>query len=261
MKKNSIRKKFGTLIVLLMVAMMAVSLTGCVANGGTQDLLEATQEEKDTAPELRRIGIRTIVSIPVNTESAAVGFYFAGETEFVKPEDEAYETLVYTVTAYDGNGKELAKDMLKYEMGDSGVLNVTVKELGRIDVHVESTITDYEANASVNVVRQSLNVWDIIILGIGLYVLYLGIVGRGQIYESEFIKEGKELHYKMIIRVCCIIVSICMVASGIIAAVDTYGSYKMVKTILFIAAIAIFIAGIIATGNMTDKQAKKEAEV
>ncbi len=261
MKKFFVRKRTSLLVACIMLAaVLLTSLTGCAANGGGQSLLEATEEELSSSPELRRIGIQTIASIQVNIKAAAVGFYFAGENEFIGPENEKYDSIAYTLTAYDEEGNELKGDDFSYEMGDNGVITVTVKKLGRVDIYAESTLTDYTAEASVSVVRQSMSVWDIIILGIGLYVLFLGIAGKGKVYEAEFVKEGMELNYKRLIRICCIIISVCMIASGIIAAADGYGKLKLFKTIVFVIAIVFFIAGMIAAGNMIDKQAKKEAE-
>lgn len=261
MKKDFVRKKTSLLIACIMLAAVLLTcMTGCAANRGGQSSLEATEEELKSSPELRRIGIQTIAAIQVNTTTAAIGFYFAGENEFIGSENEKYETIAYTLTAYDEAGNELKGDDFAYEMGDKGVITVTVKKLGRVDIYVESTLTDYTAEASVSVVRQSMSVWDIIILGIGLYVLFLGITGKGKVYEAEFVKEGMELNYKRLIRICCIIISICMIASGIIAAADGYGKLKLYKTIVFVIAVVFFIAGMIAAGNMTDKQARKEAE-
>lgn len=261
MKKFFVRKRTSLLIACIMLAAILLTcMTGCAANGGGQSLLEATEEELSSSPELRRIGIQTIASIQVNIKAAAVGFYFAGENEFIGPENEKYDSIAYTLTAYDEEGNELKGDDFSYEMGDNGVITVTVKKLGRVDIYAESTLTDYTAEASVSVVRQSMSVWDIIILGIGLYVLFLGIAGKGKVYEAEFVKEGMELNYKRLIRICCIIISVCMIASGIIAAADGYGKLKLFKTIVFVIAIVFFIAGMIAAGNMIDKQAKKEAE-
>lgn len=261
MKKDFVRKRTSLLIACLMLAAVLLTcMTGCAANSGGQSLLEATEEELNSSPELRRIGIQTIAAIQVNIKAAAVGFYFAGESEFIGPENEKFDSIAYTLTAYDEEGNELKGDDFSYEMGDNGVITVTVKKLGRVDIYVESTMTDYTAEASVSVVRQSMSVWDIIILGIGLYVLFLGITGKGKVYEAEFVKEGMELNYKRLIRICCIIISVCMVASGIIAAADGYGKLKLFKTIVFVVAVVFFIAGMIAAGNMIDKQARKEAE-
>lgn len=261
MKQFFVRKRTSLLVACIMLAaILLTSLTGCAANGGGQSLLEATEEELSSSPELRRIGIQTIASIQVNIKAAAVGFYFAGENEFIGPENEKFDSIAYTLTAYDEEGNELKGDDFSYEMGDNGIIIITVKKFGRVDIYAESTLTDYTAEASVSVVRQSMSVWDIIILGIGLYVLFLGIVGKGKVYEAEFIKEGMEPNYKRLIRICCIIISVCMISSGIIAAADGYGKLKLVKTIVFVIAIVFFIAGMIAAGNMIDKQAKKEAE-
>ena len=262
MKKDFVRKKTSLLISCIMLAAVLLTcMTGCAANSGGQSSLEATEEELNSSPELRRIGIQTIAAIQVNTTTAAIGFYFAGEeSKFIGPENEKFDSIAYTLTAYDEAGNELKGDDFSYEMSDNGIIMVTAKKLGRVDIYVESTLTDYTAEASVSVVRQSMSVWDIIILGIGLYVLFLGITGKGKVYEAEFVKEGMELNYKRLIRICCIIISVCMIASGIIAAADGYGKLKLYKTIVFVIAVVFFIAGMIAAGNMIDKQARKEAE-
>lgn len=261
MKKFFIRRRTSLLIACLMlVAVFLTCMTGCVANSDGQQLIKATEEELSFSPELRRIGIQTIASIQVNTKTSAAGFYFAGENEFIKPENENFDSIAYTLTAYDEENNELNGDDFSYEMSDNGVITVTAKKIGRVDIYVESTLTDYTAEASVSVVRQSMTVWDIIILGIGLYVLFLGITGKGKVYEQEFVKEGMEEVHKRLIRICCLLISVCMISSGIIAAVDGYGKLAIYQTIIFIVAIVLFIAGMIASGNMIDKKARKEAE-
>lgn len=262
MKRDSILRRRSLLIACLIFVMAVLTcVTGCIGNSGGQTVLEATDEELNSSAELRRIGLQTVNSIQVNTTTAAIGFYYAGETEFIKPEENgSYSDLHYTLTAYDQDGNELKEDKFSFELNDSGIITVNVKEIGRVDIHVESLVTDYSADASVSVIRQALSVFDIIMLGIGLYVLYLGIIGKGQVYDAKYVKEGMESNHKAIIRICCLIISICMIAPAIVAACDGYGEYKIVKTVFFVIAVVIFIAGMIATGNMIDKEARKEAE-
>ncbi len=248
-------------IVLLILALVLIctAFAGCYSSGTSQPVLEATEEEQAMEPQLRRIAMQNIQSVQVNIKTATALFMFAGETENVAPEDDSYKNISVEVKLVNEEGVAIP-DNLEWEINDNGLIMVKASEMGTLNVRVESSLTGEYAEVEIPVVRQSLTAWDIIILGIGMYALYLGISGKGKIYESEFIKEGKEDKYKLVTRLCCIVVAALMIASGVISAVDTYGSYSAWNTYIFIAAIVVFIAGIIGTRALTDVNAKKEAE-
>ena len=113
---------------------------------------------------------------------------------------------------------------------------------------------------SVPVVRRALSVWNIIMLGIGLYLLFAAITGKGRLYEAEFVKEGMEKKYKNIIRIGCLIVALLMIADGVVSALDAYGNYRIVSTIIFGAILVVIIVELILLNSLTDKEAKKEAQ-
>lgn len=246
-------------LLILVLVLICTAFAGCYGSGTSQPVLEATEEENTMEPQLRRIALQNIQSMQVNIKTATALFMFAGETTNVTPEDDAFSGIKIAVTLMNEDGIEIP-DNLEWEINDNGLIMVTASEMGKLNVRVESSLTGEYAEVEIPVVRQSLTAWDIIILGIGMYALYLGISGKGKIYESDFIKEGKEDKYKLVTRLCCIIVAALMIASGIIASVDAYGNYSTWNTVIFIVAIVVFIAGIIGTRLLTDVKAKKEAE-
>lgn len=246
-------------LLILALVLICTAFAGCYGSGTSQPALEATEEEQAMEPQLRRIALQNLQSVQVNIKTATALFMFAGETTNVAPEDDSYDNISVEVTLMNEDGVAIP-DNLEWEINDNGLIMVEASEMGTLKVHVESNLTGEYAEVEIPVVRQSLTAWDIIILGIGMYALYLGISGKGKIYESEFIKEGKEDKYKLVTRLCCIVVAALMIASGVIASVDAYGSYSAWNTYIFIAAIVVFIVGIVVTRQLTDVKAKKEAE-
>lgn len=261
MKKTANLSKIALLVLSLLLLVTAfASFTGCIGSSSGQATLEATEDELKMEPQLRRIGVQTLPSAQVNKQTGAALFYYAGETNNIKPGDEGYENLTFTVTLTDENNNDISEGSLDWEINENGLIIITASELGTITVKAVSSMTEESAEAEIPVIKQSLTAWDIIILGIGLYALYLGISGRGKIYESEYIKEGMDKKYKLVTRICCILVALCMIASGIVAAVDAYGKLSALNTIMFIVAIVLFLAGMVVTRLLTDTKAKKEDE-
>ena len=192
------------------------------------------------------------------------------ETVTITIDDSGKSTVVYK----DGSGNKIEEDSknLKYKCmlstKNDGYITMYSEEMYKGDmIRVEgSTKTgmtvrnDGHNEIPVYVVSQSMDIMDFLFIAIGIYMLYLGITGKGKVYEAEFIKEGKEKKHKLIIRLTCLITALFTIAAGIIPAFDYYGKYRIISQILFFSAIGIFIASLIITGTMVDKKARKEAQ-
>ena len=68
---------------------------------------------------------------------------------------------------------------------------------------------------------QSFTLFDILLLGMGVYVLYSGISGKGKLYNVENLKEGYEEKFKKVMRILFTTVgaymslnSVCSVVKG-----------------------------------------------
>lgn len=240
-----------TLVMLLVTACMPYGSTGTGTPAPTADPSVASEELQD-------IVLQNASVLSVNMLSPIAVAQFAGASSAMKAED-----MDVTVTAYKivGDEKiELGEDEYSFEVDSNGYIKVMSSELGEVHILVTGKVSGKTAEATIPVVRRSLTVWDIIMLGIGLYAFGMGITGKGRIYEEQFIKEGMEANYRMIVRIACIVIALLLIGSGIVAAVDTYGHYALVKNIIFGVAIVIIVAAMIATGRMVDKGSKKEAQ-
>lgn len=245
MKKNSIR-----IIAVMVITLMLCALSACMMPYGSQS---STTPDPSEVGEIQDIVISTYsTSIQVNMETAIAGVGYADSaTEFI-------EDIEYSVSAFDADGNELSADMYEHRI-ENGIIIIKAKEIGSIVINAVSKY-DKTAEVTIPVTRQSLTPWDIIILGIGIYALGAGILGKGKVYAADFVKEGMENKHRKTVRITCITVSICMIASSIIAAIDSYGEYDIIVNILFCVGAAIFIASYFFTNSMIDKSAKKEAE-
>lgn len=250
MKKTS--KTSMRMIAILAIAVVLLAFTACFPSYGNE--AGPTSDPTIGSEELQEINIISNASMQVNIETAIGAICYADNQNKYLKEDE----VDFTVELFDADGNEI-NDKMTYEMNENGVIIVKAAEVGSIKISATSKYGK-SAEKSIPVTRQSMTIFDIILLGIGIYALYMGIVGKGKVYQNEFIKSGMEAQYKMVTRLSCIGVALCMVASGIVAALDGYGKYDLVGYILLGVALVIFIAGMVATGNMVDKKAKKEAE-
>ena len=106
-----------------------------------------------------------------------------------------------------------------------------------------------------------MSIFDILLGAIGLYLLFAGIVGRGKLYESEFVKEGKEEKRKLIIRVSCLVIGVLMVANFVVRLLNGYNkdSLNTVNTVLLIAMIVAFFVAMAFLRPCTDQNKKMEA--
>ena len=253
MKKTGIRFiAFAALMTLILLL-----CTACMPYGGTENTAP-TADPNIGSEELQEIVLQKASVLSVNMLSPIAYAQFAGASSAMTAED-----MDVTVTAYkyvNDEAVELNESEYSFEIDSNGYIRVQSSEIGEVRITVTGKISGKTADATIPVVRRSLTVWDIIMLGIGLYALYMGITGKGRIYEEQFIKEGMEANYRMVVRISCIVVSLLLIGSGIIAAVDAYGLYSLIKNIIFGVAIVVIVAAMVATGRMTDKGAKKEAQ-
>ena len=109
MKKTANLSKIALLVLSLLLLVTAfASFTGCIGSSSGQATLEATEDELKMEPQLRRIGVQTLPSAQVNKQTGAALFYYAGETNNIKPGDEGYENLTFTVTLTDENNNDIS---------------------------------------------------------------------------------------------------------------------------------------------------------
>lgn len=133
--------------------------------------------------------------------------------------------------------------------------------LGEIRINAScANGSELKETVKLNVNRQSVSLFDIVMFVIGLYLLYSAISGRGRIFDAEFVKEGMEAKHKKAMRISCLAAAVIMIAAGVVSALDGFGKLQTVSMILFGLLCAVFVAAIIWTGKYVDKNAKREAQ-
>lgn len=193
------------------------------------------------------------------------------EKVIIKLDDDDKPTVSYT----DGAGKTLdetdesnpPKYICKLDK-KTAYITVRCAEMRRGDsFKVTAKLADGRATGdddsntcTLAVVAQTANLMDMVLLGMGAYLLFLAVRGRGKLYTAEFIKEGMEKKHRLTIRLSCLISALCLISSGITAIFDGCGKYVIVKQILFYTAVGVFVIAIIITSLMTDKKARREAQ-
>ena len=140
------------------------------------------------------------------------------------PKADAAEdnTVKYTVELFekdkDGNLSETpaSSDKFTYEINEkNGYLFVKSSVLGEIRINAScANGSELKETVKLNVNRQSVSLFDIVMFVIGLYLLYSAISGRGRIFDAEFVKEGMEAKHKKAMRISCLAAAVIMIAAG-----------------------------------------------
>ena len=268
------KKITRTVALLTAIAALCALLTACVPFGSSSQSPSVDNKETElTVPYEQRklIFQQAAASVQVNTNSP-IGYFCYEDNPYriltdKQPTEEgaADDSVSYTVTVYDGlknedGSNKVSEDKYTAKIEENGYLYLNSQVIGDVEISASCANGSTMETVSVPVVRRALSVWNIIMLGIGLYLLFAAITGKGRLYEAEFVKEGMEKKYKNIIRIGCLIVALLMIADGVVSALDAYGNYRIVSTIIFGAILVVIIVEPILLNSLTDKEAKKEAQ-
>jgi len=289
-------KKHNVRIAALIAAVLALclALTGCMMGSGKQPSINAEDDSTVAYADRQLTFAQNVQSIQVNVNTA-VGFFCyednmykiltdktdSGSDALVtaapdlttapdapKADTAEDNTVKYTVELFekdkDGNLSETpaSSDKFTYEINEkNGYLFVKSSVLGEIRINAScANGSELKETVKLNVNRQSVSLFDIVMFVIGLYLLYSAISGRGRIFDAEFVKEGMEAKHKKAMRISCLAAAVIMIAAGVVSALDGFGKLQTVSMILFGLLCAVFVAAIIWTGKYVDKNAKREAQ-
>ena len=286
-------KKHNVRIAALIAAVLALclALTGCMMGSGKQPSINAEDDSTVAYADRQLTFAQNVQSIQVNVNTA-VGFFCyednmykiltdktdsgsdaldtdaSDATDAPKADTAEDNTVKYTVELFekdkDGNLSETpaSSDKFTYEIDEkNGYLFVKSSVLGEIRINAScANGSELKETVKLNVNRQSVSLFDIVMFVIGLYLLYSAISGRGRIFDAEFVKEGMEAKHKKAMRISCLAAAVIMIAAGVVSALDGFGKLQTVSMILFGLLCAVFVAAIIWTGKYVDKNAKREAQ-
>lgn len=289
-------KKHNVRIAALIAAVLALclALTGCMMGSGKQPSINAEDDSTIAYADRQLTFAQNVQSIQVNVNTA-VGFFcyednmykiltdktdsgsdaldtdasdLTAAPDAPKADTAEENTVKYTVELFekdkDGNLSETpaSSDKFTYEINEkNGYLFVKSSVLGEIRINAScANGSELKETVKLNVNRQSVSLFDIVMFVIGLYLLYSAISGRGRIFDAEFVKEGMEAKHKKAMRISCLAAAVIMIAAGVVSALDGFGKLQTVSMILFGLLCAVFVAAIIWTGKYVDKNAKREAQ-
>lgn len=289
-------KKHNVRIAALIAAVLALclALTGCMMGSGKQPSINAEDDSTVAYADRQLTFAHNVQSIQVNVNTA-VGFFCyednmykiltdktdsgsdaldtdapdaATAPDAPKADTAEDNTVKYTVELFekdkDGNLSETpaSSDKFTYEINEkNGYLFVKSSVLGEVRINAScANGSELKETVKLNVNRQSVSLFDIVMFVIGLYLLYSAISGRGRIFDAEFVKEGMEAKHKKAMRISCLAAAVIMIAAGVVSALDGFGKLQTVSMILFGLLCAVFVAAIIWTGKYVDKNAKREAQ-
>lgn len=295
-KKHNVR--IAALIAAVLA--LCLALTGCMMGSGKQPSINAEDDSTVAYADRQLTFAQNVQSIQVNVNTAVGFFCYednmykiltdktdggsdALETaapdvtaapdattapDAPKADTAEDNTVKYTVELFekdkDGNLSETpaSSDKFTYEINEkNGYLFVKSSVLGEIRINAScANGSELKETVKLNVNRQSVSLFDIVMFVIGLYLLYSAISGRGRIFDAEFVKEGMEAKHKKAMRISCLVAAVIMIAAGVVSALDGFGKLQTVSMVLFGLLCAVFVAAIIWTGKYVDKNAKREAQ-
>lgn len=295
-KKHNVR--IAALIAAVLA--LCLALTGCMMGSGKQPSINAEDDSTVAYADRQLTFAQNVQSIQVNVNTAVGFFCYEDNmykilTDKTDSGSDALETAAPDVTAApdlttapdapkadtaedntvkytvelfekdkDGNLSETpaSSDKFTYEINEkNGYLFVKSSVLGEIRINAScANGSELKETVKLNVNRQSVSLFDIVMFIIGLYLLYSAISGRGRIFDAEFVKEGMEAKHKKAMRISCLAAAVIMIAAGVVSALDGFGKLQTVSMILFGLLCAVFVAAIIWTGKYVDKNAKREAQ-
>lgn len=295
-KKHNVR--IAALIAAVLA--LCLALTGCMMGSGKQPSINAEDDSTVAYADRQLTFAQNVQSIQVNVNTAVGFFCYednmykiltdktgggfdaldtaapdmtaAPDTttapDAPKADTAEDNTVKYTVELFekdkDGNLSETpaSSDKFTYEINEkNGYLFVKSSVLGEIRINAScANGSELKETVKLNVNRQSVSLFDIVMFVIGLYLLYSAISGRGRIFDAEFVKEGMEAKHKKAMRISCLAAAVIMIAAGVVSALDGFGKLQTVSMILFGLLCAVFVAAIIWTGKYVDKNAKREAQ-
>lgn len=233
-------KKHNVRIAALIAAVLALclALTGCMMGSGKQPSINAEDDSTVAYADRQLTFAQNVQSIQVNVNTA-VGFFcyednmykiltdktdsgsdaldtaapdLTAAPDAPKADTAEDNTVKYTVELFekdkDGNLSETpaSSDKFTYEINEkNGYLFVKSSVLGEIRINAScANGSELKETVKLNVNRQSVSLFDIVMFVIGLYLLYSAISGRGRIFDAEFVKEGMEAKHKKAMRISCL---------------------------------------------------------
>lgn len=114
---------------------------------------------------------------------------------------------------------------------------------------------------TISIVKYTFEFLDLILGGIGLYVLISAILGKGALFKNEFLKEGTEEDFKKWVRICSITSGVALIGYTVLAVCFGYLDWTSIcGYVLFGIGIIALVAILVISSRFTDKEKKNKAK-
>lgn len=179
----------------------------------------------------------------------------------------------YSLSAvyYDSNGKtydtsdrlilgvEGATDTVRVE-GNKVFMDPSDKEYSFTIRLYDPTSETGEVKQRIDVTKYKLELSDILIAAVALYLLVSAVRGKGSLFNDEFIKEAKKDQFKKLMRLICIVIGIVFLVSALLSILFSYLDWVPVaRYVLFGVGLAGLITMVIINNLFTDKEKRAKA--
>ena len=284
-------KKIERILILLLAALVALTLcSAALAESGSDDgSAEATEEPVAVgAPEGGSedgddSGITTGATDVSATENPySIGLFVtdgegnrindSGAMSCVGGNVNLYIKNEYLITAKYYLGSEIIDTEDRLILGvEGGEEYVTLEgntirlapapepytfKIRIVDKNKDSGETDF----AIGIRRFKVDLPDLLVGFIGIYVLVNAIRGKGSLFSDEFIYEEKKPKFKRIMRLLSAVTAVAFIAASVIGVCFSYAPWaSLVRYICFGIGVAALIAMIIVNAKLTDKEKRHKA--
>lgn len=126
---------------------------------------------------------------------------------------------------------------------------------------VDNNAGSGELKYGVSVKRYKVDLPDLLVGFIGIYVIVNAIRGKGSLFTDRFIKDEKKKSFKSVMRVLSAIAGVAFITACVIGVCFSYKPWAtLVRYICFGAGVAALIAMIVINNVMTDKEKKRKEQ-
>lgn len=265
------KKTVFRLIALAAVIAVCAAFTACLfpMNSANTPSITADDSASTVPYEQRKLMFaQNVTSVQVNLETVLGYFCYEDNplrilTEKSKTEEKD-DSVSFTVTVYDGaknadGSNKASEDQYSYKIGDNGYLYLNSSVIGEVEVSATAANGSSINSVKLPINGRSLSLWDILIAGIAVYLLVSAVIGRGKLFEEEFIREGMEKRHKTIVRITALIVGLLMIGTVVIAFIDKYDKMRILKAAMFVCMLIVFITSMLMLRKCVDQEAKMKA--
>lgn len=118
-----------------------------------------------------------------------------------------------------------------------------------------------EMKFGIAVKRFKVDLPDLLVAFIGIYVIVNAIRGKGSLFSDRFIYEEKKADFKRYMRILSVVAGVSFIAAAVIGVCFSYKPWAtLVRYICFGVGVLALIAMIIVNNKLTDKERRQKEQ-